>query len=77
MTETGYNCQRCGEELCALLLPGEGKFSIFIRPRRVSKCRRYKPGLVERVCKAQGVTRDDAIAKFRDPDGKEARARSD
>ncbi len=45
-------------------------FSVVARPKRMTRCRKYKPGQGGRICKGCGETRDEALGKWKDPDGR-------
>lgn len=44
-----------------------GEFVLIVRPRRITKCNNYKPGLADHVCQAQGVTKHEALTNFINP----------
>jgi len=69
MTESGYSCARCKEKLIVTFTQSyaSGSFMLIVRPRRVSSCHNYKPGLRNRVCQGEGVTKDQALSLFVEP----------
>jgi hypothetical protein len=68
VTESGYSCGLCKEKLVCMVNRVAGpSFTLLVRPRRLSYCRNYKPGRKNRVCMAEGVTRDEALSRFVEP----------
>jgi hypothetical protein len=79
MSQSGFTCAQCREHLVVVLQhkivglhkdnQGEpvGEFVLIVRPRRITKCSKYKPGFSDLVCQAQGVTTHGALAAFVNP----------
>ncbi len=75
MTLTGYMCPRCKEPLgsCVIPSPGSswsGEFSVVVLPKRLTRCKKYKPGQGGRICKGCGETSVEALGQWKDPDGR-------
>jgi hypothetical protein len=69
MADSGIkDCGRCGEDAC--LISFDGKH--FVRVRRSSKCKKYKPNHCERSCKTEVLrTSAEAVAAWNDTKGAE------